>query len=66
MRGNPNSAFLLAGALTAGAYFDREAADEHEIRTLAEGLYCRADWSWAMNQGPTVTHGWKPESGFHK
>jgi len=24
----------------------------------------RADWEWACNGGATVTHGWKPESGF--
>lgn len=61
-----DSAFLLAGALTAGIYFDADAADEHEIRTLADALYRRADWHWAQNQGATVTHGWKPESGFLK
>ena len=25
-----------------------------------------ADWQWAQNHGATVTHGWKPESGFLK
>jgi len=39
-----DSAFLLAGALTAGAYFDGKKADEQEIRTLADALYQRADW----------------------
>ena len=61
-----DSAFLLAGALTAGAYFDGKTADEQEIRTLADELYLRADWQWAQNNGDTVTHGWKPESGFIK
>ena len=61
-----DSAFLLAGALTAGIYFDADTADEREIRTLADALYRRADWQWAQNQGATVTHGWKPESGFLK
>ena len=61
-----DSAFLLAGALTAGLYFDADSPDEHEIRTLADALYRRADWQWAQNQGATVTHGWKPESGFLK
>src|SRR5471030_2718642 len=44
-----DSAFLLAGALTAGIYFDAETADEHEIRTLADALYRRADWKWTQN-----------------
>ena len=61
-----DSAFLLAGALTAGLYFDADTADEHEIRTLADALYRRADWQWAQNHGATITHGWKPESGFLK
>jgi len=55
---------LLAGALTAGLYFDRDAEDEREIRELADALYCRTDWQWAQNGGATVTHGWKPERGF--
>lgn len=59
-----DSAFFLAGALTAGIYFDPGSPDETEIRTLADALYRRADWQWAQNQGATVTHGWKPESGF--
>jgi len=61
-----DSAFLLAGALTSGVYFDANTADEREIRTLADALYQRADWQWAQNEGDTVTHGWKPESGFIK
>ena len=59
-----DSAFLLAGALTAGIYFDADTAGESEIRRLADSLYRRADWQWARNKGETVTHGWKPESGF--
>jgi len=59
-----DSAFLLAGALAAGIYFDAGTADEIAIRSLAETLYRRTDWQWARNDGATVTHGWKPESGF--
>ena len=55
-----------AGALTAGAYFDADTTEEEEIRALADALYRRADWPWAQNGGATVTHGWKPESGFLK
>ncbi len=61
-----DTTFLLAGVLTAGVYFDRETAEEEEIRTLAHALYARADWQWAQNRGKTVTHGWKPETGFIK
>jgi hypothetical protein len=59
-----DSAFLLAGMLVAAAYFTNENADERQIRQLADALYRRTDWNWALNGGVTVTHGWKPESGF--
>lgn len=59
-----DSTILLAGALTAGAYFDADTTEEQEIRALADALYRRADWPWAQNGGLTVTHGWRPESGF--
>ncbi|MEP7316639.1 MAG: glucoamylase family protein [Sphingomicrobium sp.] len=59
-----DSTILLAGALTAGAYFDADSTEENEIRALADALYRRVDWTWAQNDGLTVTHGWKPESGF--
>jgi hypothetical protein len=59
-----DSALLLAGMLAAADYFAGASADEREIRELADALYRRADWTWAQNGGVTVTHGWKPESGF--
>jgi len=59
-----DSAFLFAGALTVATYFDGENAEEAKIRTLATALYERADWNWARDQGATLTHGWRPESGF--
>ena len=61
-----DSTFLIAGALTAAEYINRDVEDEREIRTLADAIYARADWQWAQNRGVTVTHGWKPESGFIK
>ena len=59
-----DSALLFAGMLTAAAYFNRDTEDEQQIGALADELYRRADWRWAQNGGATVTHGWKPESGF--
>lgn len=59
-----DSAFLFAGMLTVAMYFDHDTADEAEVRRLAEDLYRRADWNWARDGGPTLTHGWRPESGF--
>ena len=59
-----DSAFLLAGMLTAAAYFVDDTPAQREIRELAEALYRRVDWHWALNDGETISHGWKPESGF--
>ena len=59
-----DTALLLAGMLTAAAYFTADTADEAELRTLADALYRRVDWCWAQPGGAAVVHGWKPESGF--
>ena len=59
-----DSALLIAGALTAAAYFDRENEHEAAIRRLAESLYREADWEWALDGGLTLRHGWTPEGGF--
>src|SRR3981081_3672348 len=59
-----DSTFLFAGMLVAAAYFDRDTPEENEIRKLADQLYQRADWSWAVDGGITITHGWRPETGF--
>lgn len=59
-----DTALLLAGALAAAAAFDGQAEDEQAIGAIAEALYRRVDWQWALDGGPTLTHGWRPESGF--
>lgn len=61
-----DSTYVLAGALTAATYFNRDTKNEREIRTLAQALYERADWHWAQNGALTVSHGWRPERGFIK
>jgi hypothetical protein len=61
-----DSTYVLAGALTAAAYFNRDTKNERDIRALAESLYRRADWHWAQNGALTVSHGWRPERGFIK
>jgi hypothetical protein len=59
-----DSSFLLAGMLTAAQYFGRDTAGEREIRRLAEALYKRVDWLWALNDGPLLAMEWTPEEGF--
>ena len=59
-----DTALLLAGALAAASYFDGGDEVEQEIRTATDALYRRVDWRWALNGDLTLTHGWRPESGF--
>ena len=59
-----DTTLLLAGMLTAAAYFTAAGVDEMEIRELADALYRRIDWRWAQNGCQTVAQGWKPECGF--
>jgi hypothetical protein len=61
-----DTALFLAGALTAAAYFAHDTEEESEIRALADSLYRRANWRWALNRGATVSHGWKPGREFLK
>jgi hypothetical protein len=59
-----DTAILMAGVLTAAAYFIGDNVDEREIRNLAEALYVRVDWQWALDGELTICHGWTPEAGF--
>jgi hypothetical protein len=59
-----DTALLVAGALAAAVYFDAGTPAEVELRGLAQELYERVDWAWMLNGGSTLSHGWKPKSGF--
>jgi hypothetical protein len=59
-----DTTIALAGVLTAGMYFDRDTPDEQRVRELADAIYRRADWRWAMGGAPVVSLGWHPRSGF--
>ncbi len=59
-----DTGFLMAGVLTAAAYFDADTPDELALRQIADALYRRVDWRWAQRARGAVTHGWKPECGF--
>ncbi len=60
-----DTGLLMAGVLFCGSYFDGSGADEAEIRTAADSLYRRVDWTWAMGATKGIVMGWKPEEGFH-
>jgi hypothetical protein len=59
-----DTTFLMAGMLTASSYFIDSNQNETEIRKLADALYRRVDWDWALNSKTTLSQGWKPECGF--
>ena len=59
-----DTARLMAGVLTAAMYFTANTTEETELRKLADALYRRIDWQWAQNGRRTISHGWKPESGY--
>lgn len=54
-----DTSLLLSGILTCRQHFSSP-----EIRSLATQIYNRVDWQWMLNGGKTLSHGWKPESGF--
>lgn len=56
-----DTALFLKGALLA-----REYLNDPEVSRLVNEIYGRIDWTWAMNGGPTLSHGWRPETGFIK
>jgi hypothetical protein len=59
-----DTALLLAGVLYAREYFDGMDLDEVEIRNLANLLFNRVDWHWMANGMSSLSHGWRPETGF--
>ncbi|MEA2344005.1 MAG: hypothetical protein QOF63_2174 [Thermoanaerobaculia bacterium] len=60
-----DTALLVAGALFAQSYFDRNTPAEEEIRRDAETLYERVEWTWEEVRPHAVSMGWTPENGFH-
>lgn len=59
-----DTGLLMSGILTAMSYFDGDNQTEKEIRALADQLYLRVDWNWAMDGQATMSMGWRPEKGF--
>jgi hypothetical protein len=63
-----DTALLLAGVLFVREFFDgsgdRGDAEEAEVRQIADVLLARAEWTWASPRAPSVSMGWRPESGF--
>jgi hypothetical protein len=60
-----DTALLVAGALFAQSYFDRDNETERAIRSAAEEMYSRVEWDWEQPRAPAISMGWTPENGFH-
>jgi len=60
-----DTTLLIAGALFCETYFDGDNAVENEIRSVADQLYRRIEWDWAVARAPLESMGWTPEHGMH-
>ncbi len=59
-----DTSLLLAGVLFCQSYYDGADSTESLIRSLADSIYYRVDWTWARPRPPVVSMGWHPEGGF--
>ena len=59
-----DTTLLMAGVLFAGGYFDQDEPDETEIRKIADDLYRRVNWPWAIAMNPDIRMAWSPELEF--
>ena len=59
-----DTTLLLGGMLFAAQWFDGDHADEAEIRRLAQAIYERVEWDWAVVRPNRISMGWHPETGF--
>ena len=54
-----DTTWLLCGVLHCKSHFD-----DLEVQRLAQDILGRVDWVWMLNGQDTLSHGWKPETGF--
>jgi hypothetical protein len=59
-----DTVLLLAGVLYAKQYFNGTNADETSIRTTADAIFNRVNWTFFSQGTNVVAMGWLPTSGF--
>jgi hypothetical protein len=59
-----DTGLLMAGVLSVMSYFDQDNETEQQIRDIADFLYRRVEWDWAMQDSATMSMGYHPERGF--
>jgi hypothetical protein len=55
-----DTAILLCGVLMCRQHFSQDP----QIPGLATQIYNNVNFAWMLNGGPTLSMGWKPETGF--
>jgi len=59
------TSFLVAGVLCARQYFDRDSAEERELRDLIGELTDAVEWGWHTRDGADVLYWhWSPSCGW--
>jgi hypothetical protein len=61
-----DTGWLLSGILACQSYFTGEVPEEQRIRALADSIFLRVEWDWAMDGKETMSMGWHPETGLIK
>jgi hypothetical protein len=59
-----DTGLLLAGILYSKQYFDGPGADETSIRTMADAIFNRVNWTFMARGTDAISMGWYPTSGF--
>jgi len=59
-----DTALLLGGILHAKQYFNGSGADETSIRSTADAIFNRVDWTFMSQGTDALAMGWQPTSGF--
>lgn len=59
-----DTTLLLAGILYSKQYFNCTNANETSIRTMADAIFNRVNWTFMAQGTDAVAMGWQPTSGF--
>ena len=59
-----DTTLLLSGILYSKQYFNGTNSDETSIRTMADAIFNRVNWTFMAQGTDAVAMGWQPTSGF--
>ena len=59
-----DTTLLLSGILYSKQYFNGTNADETSIRTMADAIFNRVNWTFMAQGTDAVAMGWQPTTGF--